>query len=604
MEMFRSAFRYIRRNLITLALMEVLFLFLQSSMVKPVIQWLFATAMRISGINYLTPATLHRLLTNPFTIGAILLDALLLLSFILYQVFCLIECMRASHFNQTLPLLPTMASCAKKLVRVYRRGNRRMLLIALLFLPLTGLPLLSTRIQGIYLPDFLTHYMDDYPQVFLGLFLICLIAFTHFRRWIYSLHFFCYSDLTAYPCTRNAAALYEARTTHVLTRLIIGLAAFMAGYALVTFSLMSGFVRIANLMSARSWLSVAVMSAISIVTQLIMKLMDCCFSPFMIALISAAFFDVVAPSGDVPPERVELTAIDRRSRRVTAVTIVLVGAISCVGVVQDVLQGELFSIHLSNYPAIVAHRGDSVNATENTLEAFQSAIDNSANMIELDVQQAADGVPFVFHDATLSRLADVSLRVNRLSYATLRYFPIGRGRYDGDGAGYIPTFEEALQQCQGQIALNVEIKPSATDTDLVEQVVSLMERYGFAEGSMITSSRYSVLEKVKQLNPDIQTGYIMSVAMGSFEHMQSVDAFSIESSFVTRALVNRIHAAGKSVAVWTVNTEAEIRAAAETGADYVITDDVNLAKDVVFSQEFEEPWMRTCYNWLSSLTRR
>lgn len=583
--------------------MEVLFLFLQSGILKPLIHWLFTMSMRIAGINYLTPATLGRLLTNPFTIGAILLDALLLLSFILYQIFCLVECMRASRFNRTLPLLPTMVNCARKLGRVYCRGNRRLLLIALLFLPMTGLPLLSTRIQGIYLPDFLTHYMDDYPKVFLGLSFVCLIAFTHFRRWIYSLHFFCYSDLRAYPCTRNSAALYEARTTHVLTRLIIGLAAFMAGYALVTFSLMSGFVRIANLMSARNWLSIAVMSTIGIVTQLIMMTMDCCFSPFMIALLSAAFFHVVAPQDAVPPERVELTDVDRRSRLVTAVTIVIVGVISCAGVVQDMLQGELFSIHLSNYPAIVAHRGDSVNATENTIEAFQSAIDNSANMIELDVQQAADGTPFVFHDSTLSRMADVTLRVNKLSYPTLRYFPIGKGRYD-DGGSYIPTFEEVLQQCQDQIALNVEIKPSSTDTDLVEQVVALMEQYGFVEGSMITSSRYSVLEKVKQLNPDMQTGYIMSVAMGSFENMQYVDLFSIESSFVTRALVSRIHAAGKSIAVWTVNTEAEIRQAAEAGVDYVITDDVNLAKDVIFSQEFEEPWMRTCFNWLSSLTRR
>lgn len=605
MEMFRSAFQYIRRNLVTLALMEVLFLFLQSSVLKPLIQWLFTMAMQLSGVYYLTPATLPRMMTNPFTIGAILLDAFLLLSFILYRTFCLIECMRASRFNRTLPLFSTMADCLRTLRRVYRRHNWRLLAIALLFLPLTGVPLLSTRIQGIYLPDFLTYYMDSYPQVFAVLFFVCLLGFAHFRRWIYTLHFFCYSDLTAGPCTSNSAALYAARTTHVLTKLILGLAGFVAGYALVTFCLMSGFVRIANLMSVRNWLSIAVMSMISITTQLIMKLLDCAFSPTMIALLSAAFFDLVVPEESTAPERVELTAIDRRSRRMAAAVIVLTCIISCAGVVKDVRNGELFSIHLSNYPAIVAHRGDSVNATENTLEAFQSAIDNSANMIELDVQQSADGIPFVFHDSTLSRLSDVTLRVNKLNYNTLRYFPIGRNRYDsGSAVSYIPTFEEALQLCRDQIALNVEIKTNATDTDLVEQVVSLMEQYGFVEGSMITSSRYSVLEKVKQLNPNIQTGYIMSVAMGSFETMQSVDVFSIESSFVTRSLVNRIHAVGKTVAVWTVNDEDDIREMAEAGVDYVITDDVNLAKDVIFSQEFEEPWMRTCYNWLSMLTRR
>lgn len=606
MEMFRSAFQYIRRNLVTLALMEVFFLFLQSSLLKPLIQWLFTGAMRLAGIYYLTPATLHRLVTNPFTIGACLVDAFLLMSFILFQTFCLIDCMRASRFNRTFPLFSAMADGLRKLRRVYRIGNWRLLLIGLLFLPLTGMPLASTRIQGIYLPDFLTHYMDDYPRVFLVLMLVCLIGFTHFRRWIYTLHFFCYSDLKAYPCTRNSAALYAARTTHVLTKLFIGLAAYASIYALVTFSLMSGFVRIANLMSVRNWLSIAVMSAISIITQLIMKLMDCSFSPFMIALLSAAFFDLVVPEESEPPVRVELSAIDRRSRKIAAVAVVLVGAISCVGVVHDMLNGELFEIHLSNYPAIVAHRGDSVNATENTMAAFQSAIDNNANMIELDVQQAIDGTVFVFHDATLSRLADVSLRVNRLDYATLRFFPIGGNRFDGKEStnDYIPTFEAVLQLCQGLIPLNVEIKTSTTDTDLVEQVVALMEEYGFVEGSMITSNRYSVLEQVKALNPEIQTGYIMSVAMGSFESMQNVDVFSIESSFVTRSLVSRIHSVGKTVAAWTVNDADEIREIAETGVDYLITDDVNLAKDVIFSQEFEEPWMRTCYNWLATLTRR
>lgn len=120
-----------------------------------------------------------------------------------------------------------------------------------------------------------------------------------------------------------------------------------------------------------------------------------------------------------------------------------------------------------------AHRGlhDIRNGIpENSLPAFQRAVDAGYG-IELDVQLSADGVPVVFHDATLSRMCAIDRRVDELSYETLQTFCLH------DTKERIPSFSEVLSLVNGKIPLLVEIKMDRFDMRIPEKIGMLLSSY-------------------------------------------------------------------------------------------------------------------------------
>lgn len=235
-----------------------------------------------------------------------------------------------------------------------------------------------------------------------------------------------------------------------------------------------------------------------------------------------------------------------------------------------------------NLTEITAHRGYSARAPENTLPAFELAADcGKADYAELDVRQTADGVLVVTHDASLKRCTGRNARVSELTYAEISALDAAVG-YRGPGAAdfsgvTIPTFREVLKLCQGKIRLNVEIK--GADPELVLKTLRAIKEYGMDEECMISSSRYSVLQKVKELDENMKCGYIMSVGAGRYYDLPAADFFSMEAEFVTREIVNELHLRGREIHVWTVNDTGTLENMLQLGVDNIITDEPELIFD-------------------------
>jgi glycerophosphoryl diester phosphodiesterase len=164
---------------------------------------------------------------------------------------------------------------------------------------------------------------------------------------------------------------------------------------------------------------------------------------------------------------------------------------------------------------VVAHRGASAQAPENTMEAFRLGVEAGADAIELDVHLTADGQLAVIHDDTLDRTTDRTGRVAELTMDQVREADAGAtfARPDDSGLPYagegllVPTLPEVLAWLPEEIGLVVEIKARAAADAVVEAVRGHRVRQG--NRLAVISFDEATIERVRELDPGIRTGYLL-----------------------------------------------------------------------------------------------
>ena len=204
-----------------------------------------------------------------------------------------------------------------------------------------------------------------------------------------------------------------------------------------------------------------------------------------------------------------------------------------------------------------------------------------ADFIELDVQQTRDGVLVVMHDSNLKRTTGVNKDIWDVDYADIQNLDAGSWFDPAYANARIPTLEETLQFVDKRARLNIEIKPNAATPELEAETVRIIREKGFEKDCVITSQSYETLCKAKELDPEIETGYILALGVGTYYDLPAADFFSVESTFITSGMVQQIHLRGKTVSAWTVNRTEDARALLSLGVDDVITDKPEMVQDLL-----------------------
>ena len=247
--------------------------------------------------------------------------------------------------------------------------------------------------------------------------------------------------------------------------------------------------------------------------------------------------------------------------------------------------GNFISKSVAVQTRITAHRGSSSGAPENTMAALEKAVEEMADRAEIDVQETADGVIVLCHDTSLKRVAGVNKKVSDLTLEQIKKLDVGSwfsSEYQGE---QIPTLEAVMEYAKGKIDLNIEIKNLGNSSGLPEKVIELVEKHEMQEQCVITSTNRFYLKRVKAVNPEIRTGYIISAAYGNFYSDEFIDLISIRSSFVTERMIESAHEAGKAVHAWTVNGKVEMERLKQLGVDDMITDRPVLAREILYGEE-------------------
>jgi len=238
-------------------------------------------------------------------------------------------------------------------------------------------------------------------------------------------------------------------------------------------------------------------------------------------------------------------------------------------------------------PAIIAHRGASLYAPENTLHAFNLAILQGADAIELDVKLSADGQVVVIHDETINRTTGEHGRVRELSLEVLQSLDAG-SHFDISFQGaQIPSLAEVLDNIGQRSILNIELTNYDKITDnLPEKVADLINSHNLRHRTLLSSFNPIALVRIYRLLREVPIGLLSLSGKGGawarsfIGKLIPYSSLHCEQSDVTTKLVSRTQAIGKKLFVYTVNREEDIYRMCTMGVDGIFTDDPILAKQI------------------------
>jgi len=233
---------------------------------------------------------------------------------------------------------------------------------------------------------------------------------------------------------------------------------------------------------------------------------------------------------------------------------------------------------------IAAHRGDAVNAPENTLSAVESALNHGATIVEMDVQMTKDGVLVLHHDVSLLRMAGVPEPVSHYTYEELLALEVGSSFAEAFQGEPIPTLEEALLLLKGRGEALLDVKVEFGRELVAEKILMLLEKLEMKEYAYIQSFDYDFLRVIRRKDQEVKLGQIMYAALGRLETLD-VDFYTVRMNMLTPNLIKRAHEAGRGVFVWVIETEEELKTVLQYDIDGVIVKDVAMVAAVLRVEE-------------------
>lgn len=228
---------------------------------------------------------------------------------------------------------------------------------------------------------------------------------------------------------------------------------------------------------------------------------------------------------------------------------------------------------------IIAHRGASFDAPENTLAAVEEAIRQGADWVEVDAQETREGEIVVIHDRDLMKVGGSPLTVWGATLSELQGVDIG-SRFDAKfSAERVPTLQQLLETCRGRIGVNIELKYYGQETRFEERVVRIVEAMNMQDDIVAMSLNYAGVQKLRSLRPDWTIGLLSSVAIGDLTQLDA-DFFAINGRFASRRFIRHAHDRERGTLVWTINDPVQMSAMMSKGVDGIITDRPGLANEV------------------------
>ena len=223
-------------------------------------------------------------------------------------------------------------------------------------------------------------------------------------------------------------------------------------------------------------------------------------------------------------------------------------------------------------PLVIAHRGASGMAPENTLKAFRLAAEQGSDGIELDFMLSLDGIVVITHDENLKRLTGHDIETRRTTLSSLKELDFGEGEK-------IPTLDEMFQEFSKKfLVINVEIKSTGYRTDGIEKaLINVIDKHQLREKILVSSFNPLHLLRMKKLAPDIKRGYLIYerpwLAQRTF-WIKGIKATSVNLSAEWCEEMRRFEKYKKLAPqtwVWTVNDEHEMKKWIDRGVNAIIT---------------------------------
>lgn len=235
---------------------------------------------------------------------------------------------------------------------------------------------------------------------------------------------------------------------------------------------------------------------------------------------------------------------------------------------------------------IWAHRGASFYAPENTLEAFDIAVKQKADGVELDVQLSKDGELVVIHDETIDRVSDGSGFVKDYNLSELKKFNAGN-LFPQYGTCVIPSLEEVYRLLKPtDLKINVELKTGVIFyKGIEEKLIDLAKKLNMEDRIIYSSFNHYSLLNLRNINKDVKIGLLVSdIYVGVLDYAVNFGADALHPIGYMLKLpgfMEESKSKNMKLHVWTVDKEEEIKLLNEQGIDAIITNKPVIARKAI-----------------------
>lgn len=590
---FDNAFKMIIGEWRTLVVFELLYKIVATSIIVPLLIWILNFSIKKTGYIYLTNDNIINFFKNPISIFFIIILIFFLAFYVLVEMASLSIYFDSYFNNKKIGVFQLFLTAFKRSLNIFNIKNIIFVIFLILIIPITNISLISGLITTIKIPEFIMDFINKAP-LFNFLFTMLMISLqTLAINWIFSINYFILENKNFKEATKCSKSLIKGRFFKTLGyilcwNLIIALiSVIFYGFVIVCVALLLYFFRNSN-KSLAIFLSILYM--INLIYLFIVGLLAV---PLNFSFISSLYYRYKELNEEDFHSKIEYYNISsyktqkiltKNKKFIIYLILTLATLINSLYIYRYLNNDLIDNVQLLKLTEITSHRGNSIDAPENTLASIKYAIRDLANYAEIDVQETKDGEIVVFHDSNLKRITGIDKNIGEVNYNEIKNLDAGSWFSPEFKDETIPTLKQVLNIADGKIKLNIEIKPNPTDSNLVESVVKIIEDANFEKNCVITSLNYDCIKKVKALNKDIKTGYILSVAYGNFYDIENVDFFSMEQSFINEKVVREIHNRNKEIHAWTINSPENMIKLIDLDVDNIITDNPILARQIIYSQ--------------------
>lgn len=577
-DILNSVWKIGKKNGISLILFEVLYRSAVTMAAGKLMDWSIRLLLKRQGFSYLTAENYAKFMLQPLTIFGLFLLAILAALFMLIEISAVFWAVQCSVNDIKVHALVMAKQGIINGARFIRRHPFFWPVYMLGTLPFLGLHFIIWEIINVKILEFTAIQIYNlFPWKWV-LVLLCAVVLTGSAVISFSLPYCIEEGMRIKTGLKKAAARLKRRigryTAGVLVMQGMTLLAAAAAYLVLSLAVVAGIylfmkpsARISGVLvyGAQAQNFVAIFSgSAGIVTGLLS--------------VSAVYFRR-NPAGSI-----KASSKGKRARRlIYLLTAFIAAAEAGIFAYHVFYVGRVNNTVLDSFK-VTAHRGGALMAPENTMSAMKYAVESMSDYAEIDVQETSDDVLVLLHDSSLKRTTGYNGNIWAMTYQEVAQLDAGvrfNSRFLGE---QVPALDDVIEYSRGKIGLNIEVKNNGHNQNIVSKVVQCLEEHDFVDQCVLTSMNYSFLQQAKELNPDIRTGYIMTMTYGGISDIEAADFFSVKHTYVTGAFVQEAHSCGKEVHAWTVNYPGDIKRMITYGVDGIITDDPALAHEVYLDE--------------------
>lgn len=591
-KIYANSLKLILQNVISLLIGQGFILFLFVFTLTPLLSNIYHMLLSVTGLSYVTLVNIVRFLLNPISLIMAVLLFLIIGLFMLFEICYLITHFSFIENDKKVRFYWVLFISLFKMILFIKKRDIKIIPIAWMTLGIFNLPLV---IFAFYRIRLLRYYMDEISDkmfvLFLGLVIIGILCAILLRK-LFIFHYYLIEDKSYTVSAKHSKDMEKSRPVQSFFYFLVwNVIIFLIVILLYIFTMIITTLLVSGAFDN----SLAIATFISINDSMNTYLMTFIFFICTIgnfALYTRLFYhyQLASDHKDILEETLnsKKEGSEKSYKKILKIVIVCLVAINFYFFLNILRNGSPLDYMNLDIVQVTSHRGFSHDVPENTLPAIEKAIEEQADYVEVDVRVTKDGELVLLHDSSLKRTTGINKNVNEMNYEQIALLDAGSWVNTSFRDIRIPTLREVFELCKGKVYLNLDLKYSNAKEELVEKVVALIEEYEMEWQCVISSTSLLCLKGVKELNPDVRTGFITYQLYAGVSTRDDIDFFSMKSNLVTKGVVREIHKNGKELHVWTANSKTEIERLKRLGVDNIITDDSAFAKEILYQSDSDQ----------------